>query len=162
MAAVERRVSTNLLEVLNMADQARLEGRRGSMNSAAAVEAATILIRIAYRFQSIARARLGGSELALPQSVRERCAILEEEYCFALESDLRMLESTGFSEDSPPAAAGQRATELADVNERAIGTPEDIGLSANVANLAPQIEPYRRLPILLGRLGAALSKIEAY
>ena len=40
------------------------------------VEAAAILIRIAYRFQIIARARLAGSELALPQGVRERCAAL--------------------------------------------------------------------------------------
>ena len=41
-----------------MAGQARLEGRHGAMNPAAAFEAATLLIRIAFRCRAIARARL--------------------------------------------------------------------------------------------------------
>jgi hypothetical protein len=77
-----------------MADQARLdEGRRGSTNSAAAIEAATLLIRIAFRFQAIARARLGGSELEFPDDFRERSIALEQRYCSWLESSLGKLEA---------------------------------------------------------------------
>src|SRR5215469_254267 len=85
ITAVERRLSLNLLQLLNMADQARLEGHRSSANSAAAVEAAAILIRIAYRFQTIARQRLVGSELTLPQNVREGYAMQERKCCLELE-----------------------------------------------------------------------------
>ena len=46
---------------------------------AAATEAAALLIRIAYRFQSIAHARLAGSDLDVPRVVRERCVTLEQE-----------------------------------------------------------------------------------
>ena len=159
---VERRLSTDLLEVLNMADQARLEGRRGSANSAAAVEAAAFLIRIAYRFQTIARARLAGSELSLPQGVRERCANLEHEFCSALESKLELLGFAGSLDQSRPARTTQPVIELTFMNEERLtdGAPEGAGWSAYVdGNVARQLESYRRLPILLARLDAALSKI---
>ncbi len=81
IAAAERRFSANLFQVLNMADQARLEGRRGAINSAAGIEAATIITRIAYRFEIIARERLSESEAILPEKVRERRAALEQRFC---------------------------------------------------------------------------------
>ena len=162
--AVERRLSANLFEVLNLADQARLEGRRGSANSTATIEAAAILIRIAYRFQIIARARLAGSELALPQGVCERCAALEQEYCSALESKLESLGSARSSEQPTPAAPTQPTIELTPMNDER-GTSKSIegaGWSAYVhGNVAPQLESYHRLPVLLARLDAALSKIAA-
>ena len=43
LVAIERRLSANLLEVLTMADQARLEGRSGSSYSTVGIEAATTL-----------------------------------------------------------------------------------------------------------------------
>jgi Ion channel len=55
IATVEQRISADLLDVLNIADQARLEGRTGTANSEAGVEAAVTLIRIAYRFELLAR-----------------------------------------------------------------------------------------------------------
>ena len=158
---VERRLSTNLLEVLNMAGQARLEGRRGSANSAAAVETAALLIRIAYRFQTIARARLAGLELDLPQGVRERCAALEQAYCAWLESRLGKLRSIGSSEPPTAEAPRLRPSETRPMNERVFGgTPQESEWSAYLySNSAPQLEAYRRLPILLSRLDSALSKI---
>ncbi len=84
--ATERRFSANLLQVLNLADQARLEGRRGAINSAAGIEAAAIITRIEYRFEIIARGRLSDAEAILPQEVLERRAALEESICAAFES----------------------------------------------------------------------------
>jgi uncharacterized membrane protein YccC len=161
ITAVQRRLSLNLLQLLNMADQARLEGHRGSANSAAAVEAADILIRIAYRFQTIARQRLLGSELILPQNIREGYAMQEQKYCFELELELQKLKSAGPSRPSAPIAPASPRTEP---------MPRDLGVTSEPAtgtdlfeyfhtNLVPQIESYRRLPVLLRRLDTALSKI---
>jgi uncharacterized membrane protein YccC len=164
--AVERRLSTNLFEALNLADQARLEGRRGSANSAAAIEAAATVIRIAYRFRIIARARLAGSEAALPHDAQEHCAALEQEYCAALESQLGKCESIGVPEEfaASSGAARQSAVDPARaIQELATGgISESTGRSVRVdSDLATQLESYRRLPILLASLDTALSKITA-
>jgi uncharacterized membrane protein YccC len=159
IAAVERRVSTQLLELLNIADQARLEGRRGSANSAAAVEAAAILIRIAYRFETIAGQRLAGPELALPHNVRERYAIQEQKYCAVLELQLQRLESVDSSRHSMSSALTLPGSDYIGLH----ATPSDTGLLAHFhVGLVLQIEAYRRLPVLLRRLDTVLSKITLY
>jgi len=94
IAAAERRVSTNLLEVLNFADQARLEGRRGATNSAAAIESASTLIRIAYRFELIARRRIAGSEALGSQGVLEQQRAFEAACCSTLEVQLAKLRQS--------------------------------------------------------------------
>ncbi len=104
IAALERRFSANLLQLLNMADQARLEGRRGAINSAAGIEAAAIITRIAYRFEVIARGRLSDAEAILPHEVLERRAALEQSICAAFESLLGRLGLTGTFEQPAPAA----------------------------------------------------------
>ena len=164
IAAVERRLSANLFEVLNLADQARLEGRRGSANSAAAIETAATVIRIAYRFRIIARARLAGSEAALLHDAQEHCAALEQEYCAALESQLGKCESIGAAEefDASSGAARQSAVDpTRAIQELATGgISESGGWSVHVhSDLAAQLESYRRLPILLRSLDLALSKM---
>jgi hypothetical protein len=160
ITAVERRLSLNLLQLLNMADQARLEGQRSSANSTAAVEAADILIRIAYRFQTIARQRLIGSELTVPQKVREGYAIQEQKYCLELELELQKLKSAGPSRQSVPIAPTSPRTELMPKGQGVTGPATDTDLFKYFdTNLVPQIESYRRLPVLLRRLDAALSKI---
>jgi uncharacterized membrane protein YccC len=166
IAAVERRLSANLFEVLNLADQARLEGRRGSANSAAAIEAAAIVIRIAYRFRIIARARLTGSEAALPHDAQEHCAALEQEYCAALELQLGKCESICAAEEfaAPSGAAQQSALDpTREIQQLAAGgISERVGWSVHGhSDLATQIESYRRLPILLASLDTALSRIDA-
>jgi hypothetical protein len=161
ITAVERRLSLNLLQLLNMADQARLEGHRGSANSAAAVEATAVLIRIAYRFQTIARQRLAGSELTLPKNVRDGYAMLERKYCSALELELQKLKSTGPSQQSTSTAPTSTRTELIPTDQ---GVRSELAIGSDLLgffhpNLVPQIESYRRLPVLLRRLDTALSKI---
>jgi uncharacterized membrane protein YccC len=160
---VEQRLSTDLLEVLNMADQARLEGRRGSANSVAGVEAATLLIRIAYRFEAIAQARLAGSELDLPHGVRERRVALEQGYCSWLEAGLGKLKSHGSSDAG--GAPTTRPIEGMPTNDEELsgGTRQEADWSAYVDGYsAPQIEAYRRLPNLLAQFDAALSKIDLW
>jgi hypothetical protein len=166
IAAVERRSSANLFEVLNLADQARLEGRRGSANSAAAIEAAAIVIRIAYRFKIIARVRLSGSEAALPQDAQEHCAALEQEYCAALESQLGKCESIGAPDESAASSTASRQPVVSTtrtIHELTTGAmSEGADWSAHAhSDLAAQLESYRRLPILLASLDTALSRIAA-
>src|SRR6202007_3324484 len=101
----------------------------------------------------IARARLAGSEAALPHDAQELCAALERKYCAALESQLGKCESIGAAEelDTSSGAARQSAVDPARaIQELATGgVPEGAGWSVHVdSDLAAQLESYRRLPIL--------------
>jgi uncharacterized membrane protein YccC len=159
IARTERQIGTELFEVLNMADQARLEGRRGSAISAAAVEAAALLIRIAYRFETIACARLGKSEMDLPPEMRQRCAHLEEEYCLSLESALEKL-TPGISSEQPLSKIAQsRPIDSIPINETLLSLPSLHHTDWTTYAWLPQQEAYRRIPILLSRFNSAISKI---
>ncbi len=108
IVTIERGLSSNLLEVLTMADQARLEGRTGAANSAAGIEAAATLIRIAYRFEIIARGRLSGSEAVLPKTLLDYRSAIEGACCSALVYQLEKfgltvsVEGPGRSSSAPP------------------------------------------------------------
>lgn len=154
---VERLVSANLLEILNLADQARLEGQRGAVNSAAGAEAAATLVRIAYRLRTIAHARIAGSEVALSPNLRKHCATLGRECCLALESNLGKLESLVSREPTSSAARIDQTVQLAS-SEEAL-TSEPIAAHDWPA-FEPELESYRRLSILLAQLDASLSKME--
>jgi len=166
IAATERRFSANLLQVLNMTDQARLEGRRGAINSAAGIEAATIITRIAYRFEIIARERLSESEAILPEKVRERRAALEQRFCAAFDSVLGRFELAGRLEQPAPAASA--ALPPPPINDLKASIEELVadGMfegrhwppEARVGFFA-QIESYRRLATLLSTLDTEWSKI---
>ena len=153
IAAVEQRLSANLLQALSFADQARLEGQSGREISANGVDAAATMIRIAYRFEVIARARKSGAEAALPRDVLQLCSRREREYCDALESRIGWLESVR-SPDLRALPAPEAAVGFADL------TPSTAALFEG-GDLAAQLESYRRLPVLLERLDTALSKLAA-
>jgi Fusaric acid resistance protein family len=151
IAAVEQRLSADLFEVLNLADQAKLEGQRGLVNSTNGVNAAATLIRIAYRFQVIARARGSGAEATLPHEVLAHRFAQEREYCDALESRINKLESVRSPDPAPLKQSVSEFTHMSDdLTTRAASESGD---------LAAQLESYHRLPVLLGHLDAALSKI---
>ncbi len=158
IAAAERRMSANLLAVLNFADQARLEGRRGTANSAAAIESASTLIRIAYRFELIARRRIAGSEALTLQEVLARQESFEAAYCTALEIQLAKLRQS----ISPERIALSTAASTIDLASMAgdLDTVEsaDSPPEAQI-RLATELETYRRLPILLQNLDTSLSRI---
>ena len=141
-----------MTEVLNLADQAKLEGRLGRATSSGAVDAAATLIRIAYRFQVIARAQLLGAEALLPPDVLQHRRTWEREYCVALESRIARLESMR----SPESLSALPASATIEVGEIAGGQP---GAASSETNLTVELESYRRLPILLDALDVALSKI---
>ena len=162
IAAAEQRINADLLDVLNMADQARFEGRRGAANSAAGIQAATTIIRIAYRFGIIARGRLSGSEALLSDSMQRRLATVDETLCAAYASALRefervhQFEPAGLPLEAPP----QRAIDLKPlIDELAVAaTLEERHWSSDSRSvLITQLESYHRLAILLGSLRAELS-----
>ena len=160
ITAVERRLSANLLEVLNMADQARLEGRRGATNSAAAIEAASILVRIAYRFEIIARERIAGSSVLQPKKILEHQATFEQACCAALEIQLARL-GRGDSREHLAQSSAAPIVDLAAIPDD-FAAAETTHLSPeNQILLARQLETYRRLPILILSLDSSLSKIAA-
>ena len=164
IATAEQRISAHLLDVLNMADQARLEGRTGTANSAAGVEAATTLIRIAYRFEILAQGRLSGSEAALPKTLLECCTAIEEACCSSLAYQLEKFGQTeSLEQPSPsPAVPLPLPTDLKSMIEElaAAGTLESAYWSPDTRrSFVAQVECYRRLPILLASLNAELAKI---
>jgi uncharacterized membrane protein YccC len=158
ITAIERRVSANLLEVLNMADQARLEGWRGATNSAAAIEAASSIVRIAYRFEIIARGRTTESPVLQHEQLLEHQAIFEQACCAALEIQLAKLERSDSPEylaqssADPTVDLAAMSDDLASIQSTHLPGEEQILLAA-------QFESYRRLPILLLNLDTSLSRI---
>ncbi len=162
VSVIERHLRTDLLQVLNLADQARLEGTRGAQVSKAAFEAATFLIRIAYRFQTISRARLAGSERHLSDQLRQHCAALERIFFRSLESGLDKLRSVEPFEElaaqEVPAESSSQNLYGAELMSRAIIREADRTTYPD-ADWTMQLEAYRRMPILLSRLDSALSNI---
>jgi uncharacterized membrane protein YccC len=158
ITAVERRLSAHLLDVLNMADQARLEGLRGATNSVAAIEAASILARIAYRFEVITRNRSAGSSVLQSSKILEQQAMFEQACCAALENQLAKIEPC----DSLEHLAQTLPTPIIDLgpifDELAAVQSTHLEPEAQIL-LATQLESYRRLRVLLSRLDCSLSKV---
>lgn len=162
-STIERHLRTDLLQVLNMADQARIESARGREISRAGFEAAVYLIRIAYRFQTITRARLAGSEKRLSDQLRQRCVSLERAFCHSLESGLDKLRAVEpfegvTAQEVPAESSEQNLNDDAELLRRAMIRDADCATYAH-ADWATQLEAYRRMPILLSRLDSALSNI---
>jgi hypothetical protein len=160
ITAVERQVSANLLEVLNIADQARFEGRRGATNSAAAIEAASSIVRIAYHFEIIARGRIAQSSVLKHDQLLEHKAIFEQACCTALEIQLAKLERIGSLEYLAQSSAGP-TVDLAAMSDDLASFQSTHLAGALQILFATQLESYRRLPILLLSLSLdnSLSKI---
>jgi uncharacterized membrane protein YccC len=165
IVATERRLSTDVLELLTMADQCRLEGRRAITNSAASIEVAATLVRIAYRFRMIARGRLSGSEALLPKTLLDRGTAIEKLYCLLLANQLAKFEPTETSEEPGLLPGALSPTDLQPmVDEFADAATLEAAswpLDARSVFVA-QLESYRRLSILLASLDAQLSKIGAW
>jgi Fusaric acid resistance protein family len=166
IASVERRLSAELVQVLSMADQATLEGRGGARRAGAAIEAAVTTIRIAYRFEIIARGRLSRSDTNLPQWLLDGCTDLESGYCALFESGVGKAALTEPFEhpDLPSSAVLGQRQEL----ERSI---EDLTAAVTLQGgswppdartiLVEQLESYRRLMVLLAGLEAPLAELVA-
>jgi uncharacterized membrane protein YccC len=160
ITAIDRRLSTNLLDVLNMADQARLEGQRGAISSVAAIEAAYTLARIGYRFEVIARGRIAEPKVLQHEQLSEREVAFEQACCAALEIQIAKLEPSDslehLAQTSPTQTIdlGPISDELAAVQNTLLPPDDQILLTA-------QFESYRRLPILLSSLDTSLSRIAA-
>ena len=149
----ERRISGAVVEVFNLADQSRLEGRRGANNRAAAIEAVYLLIRIAYRFELIARVGGASAETGISYETSRRLN-LEKAFCRALDIHIVRLEQESGESLATlvPIQPYHLDDELSAIQERYF-TPASIA-SATLLN------SYRRLSILLKDLDNSLSRIE--
>jgi uncharacterized membrane protein YccC len=157
IAAVERRLSANLLEVINMADQSRLEGRCGAINSAAAIEAAYIIVRIAYCFEIITRERVAGSAIFQSAKALQQQATFEQACCAALEGQLVKLGPSDPS-DYVAQSSAVPITDFAPMTADATTDTTQLSSHAKIS-MATQLESYRRLRVLLMRLDTSLSRI---
>jgi hypothetical protein len=133
------------------------------VNSAAAVEAAGIVTRIAYRFEVMARAReLLRPEVVLPEKIRRIRALLDERCCASIESLLVQFELAQFREPLTDPAVQSATNDLNPLIDdlTAAGTREYEQWSPETQNaFFAQLESYRRLAILLGGLSAELAKL---
>jgi len=139
IAAAERKISSDLLQLLNLAEQAHLEGTRGSAIANTSIDSASSLVRIGYRFEMLARARIRESASVSMKEVSPSQSNLEAFYCDALE---RLLSKLLKSESTDPPAAPHPNLLL---------QSEMLG--------AMDLETYRRLPVLLGSLENSLATL---
>jgi uncharacterized membrane protein YccC len=164
IANVEPRISAELLDVLNMADQARLEGRRGLHFSAAGIETAITVVRIAYRFETIARGRSAELEALLPGSVRQKLNTVKEKFCTVFDHRVRRFE---LAHEFEPVSASEMAStvDLKPLIDEvaAVAALESQCWSTDVRGmLVTQLESYHRLAILIGDLDAEISKLSGF
>jgi uncharacterized membrane protein YccC len=158
IAALERHLSANLLEVLSMADQARLEGRWGTVVSAGAIEAATTIIRIAYRFEVITRGRIAGSPVLQPSTILEHQATFEQACCAALEIQLARLERSDTGQHLAQSSAASTIDLTTMIDDIATVGDADLPPKTRIL-LTTELESYRRLPVLIRSLDTAISGI---
>jgi hypothetical protein len=163
IAAVERTLSVSLLQALSMADQSRLEGYRGATISTASIEAASTIIRIAYRFEIVARERIARSSVPQPRQILEHQAAFEHACCATLEFQIAKLGQSELSEHLaqscvPPIV--DLASMCDDFTPIEFAATETTHLSPeSEIFLATQLESYRRLSMLLPSLDTSLSRI---
>ena len=167
IAAAEQRVSEEVLGVLSMADQARFEGSRGMANSAAGLEAASTVIRIAYRFEIIARGRLSGAGALMPDNVSQNMAAIEEAIRAALNFAAGNLAPPRLSEQIEPLSEAplESAIDLkALIDERAAAAMlESGGWTPGLQSFfVKQLESYYRLAVLLGDLDVQIAKLAGF
>jgi hypothetical protein len=164
IAKVEQRISADLLDVLNMADQARLEGQRGLHTSAAGIETAITVVRIAYRFETIARGRSDQLEALLPGSVRQKLSAVKEKFRAAFDNRVRRFE---LAHEFEPVSASEMAStvDLKPLIDEvaAVAALESQCWSTDVRGmLVTQLESYHRLAILIGDLDAEISNLAGF
>ena len=161
IATGEQRISADLLDVLNMADQARLEGRRGVRMSAAGIEAAITVIRIAYHFGSIARRWRAGFEASLPGSVQQKLIAIRNTLCTTFEYLVKRFElARAFEPDVLSEATLPPAMDLKPLIDELAVIPalERRTWSSHArGELVSELQSYRRLVVLLDNLDAELS-----
>jgi hypothetical protein len=147
-----------------MADQARLEGQRGLHTSAAGIETAITIVRVAYRFETIARGRFAQLEALLPGSVRQKLSAVKEKFCTAFDQCVRRFE---LAHEFEPVSASEMAStvDLKPLIDEvaAVAALESQCWSTDVRGmLVTQLESYHRLAILIGGLDAVISKLSGF
>lgn len=162
--SIEINVAGTLVELLAVADDARVEGRRSGVDPDAVVDAVGTLRRIAHRLGSIAAAR-GGQEMPpLPpelQPARDRLeAALRTHFETCLDYVKRRAPEGA---TSPPRWNEYAMNSLVDDLNGRIAAGDFAAIASWPAaarrTLLTEVEVYRRLVVLAGELSEQLSRI---
>jgi len=159
-------VTLHLTEILTIAEDSRLEGRRTGLDPDQIIEAAGTLRRIVHRLSSIAIARLSRPQMTLPSDLEAARAPYEAILRDHLQSWLHILQEGSDPQSQTFAVARQAAKDL-DAALRAFEhrfatSPARLAETLPTADrtlVLSEMDAYRRLGVLVGELDHHLMHI---
>jgi hypothetical protein len=162
-------VTLHLTDVLAIADEARVEGRRSGVNPDCVIEASATLRRIVHRLSVIAIGRLSMPQLAVPAEIQTTRTALETGLRDHLQSWLRVVEQEPGPDPRRIAEVAERftpndlAVHLEKLDQRLSASPDELEAWPVEARsiLLAEIESYRRLVVLMTELNQQFAEIPA-
>jgi hypothetical protein len=162
-------VTFHLSDVLAIADEARVEGRRSGVNPDRVIEAAGTLRRIVGRLSVIAIGRLSMPQLAVPAEIQTARTALETGLRDHLQSWLEVVEQEPGVDPRRFAEVAERFTPnglaplLERLDQRLSASADELGAWPVEARsiLLAEIESYRRLVVQMTELDQEFVEIPA-
>jgi uncharacterized membrane protein YccC len=166
---LDMQVTLHLTDVLAIADEARVEGRRSGVNPDCVIEASATLRRIVHRLSVIAIGRLSMPQLAVPAEIQTTRTALETGLRDHLQSWLRVVEQEPGPDPRRIAEVAERftpndlAVHLEKLDQRLSASPDELEAWPVEARsiLLAEIESYRRLVVLMTELNQQFAEIPA-
>jgi len=166
---LDMQVTLHLTDVLAIADEARVEGRRSGVNPDCVIEAAATLRRIVHRLSVIAIGRLSMPQLAVPAEIQTARTALETGLRDHLESWLGVVEQEPGPDPRRIAEVAERfrpndlTVPLEKLDRRLSASADEPGAWPVEARsiLLAEIESYRRLVVLMTELNQQFVEIPA-
>jgi len=166
---LDMQVTLHLTDVLAIADEARVEGRRSGVNPDCVIEAAATLRRIVHRLSVIAIGRLSMPQLAVPAEIQTARTALETGLRDHLESWLGVVEQEPGPDPRRIAEVAERfrpndlTVPLEKLDQRLSASADEPGAWPVEARsiLLAEIESYRRLVVLMTELNQQFVEIPA-
>src|SRR5262249_28909045 len=164
---LDMQVTLHLTDVLAIADEARVEGRRSGVNPDCVIEAAATLRRIVHRLSVIAIGRLSMPQLAVPAEIQTARTVLETGLRDHLESWLGVVEQEPVPDPRRIAEVAERFTPndltvpLEKLDQRLSASADGAWPVEARSILLAEIESYRRLVVLMTELNQQFVEIPA-
>src|SRR5262245_34112852 len=166
---LDMQVTLHLTDVLAIADEARVEGRRSGVNPDCVISAAATLRRIVHRLSVIAIGRLSMPQLAVPAEIQTARTALETGLRDHLESWLGVVEQEPGPDPRRIAEVAERfrpndlTVPLEKLDQRLSASADEPGAWPVEARsiLLAEIESYRRLVVLMTELNQQFAEIPA-
>ena len=166
---LDMQVTLHLTDMLAIADEARVEGRRSGVNPDRVIEAAGTLRRIVGRLSVIAIGRLSMPQLAVPAEIQTARTALETGLRDHLQSWLEVVEQEPGVDPRRFAEVAERFTPnglaplLERLDQRLSASADELGAWPVEARsiLLAEIESYRRLVVQMTELDQEFVEIPA-